>query len=64
MKISVLDSLIAACSWRRRRETFVTGNPDHVAAARAIFAVVDPLNFTVPFNGVSGRSDRAPPFPV
>ena len=43
------------------RETFVTANPDHLAAARAIFATVDPLNFTVPFNGVSGRSDRAPP---
>ena len=43
------------------RETFVTANPDHLAAARAIFATVDPLNFTVPFNGVCGRSDRAAP---
>ena len=43
------------------RETFVSANPDHLAAARAIFAAVDPLNFTVPFNGVSGRSDRASP---
>ncbi len=46
------------------RDTFVTANPDHLAAARAIFATVDPLNFTVPFNGVSGRSDRAPPRPT
>ena len=46
------------------RETFVTANPDHLAAARAIFAVVDPLNFTVTFNGVCGRSDRAPPLPA
>ena len=26
-------------------ETFVTQNPEHVAAAKAIFAVIDPLNF-------------------
>ena len=45
------------------RDTFVTANPDHLAAARAIFAAIDPLNFTVPFNGVSSRSDRAPPPP-
>ncbi len=42
-------------------DTFVTANPDHLAAARAFFATLDPLDFTVPFNGASGRSDRARP---
>ena len=52
-------SLVLATS----TETFDCDNYKHLDAARAIHRQIDMLNYTVPFNGRSGRSDRVPPFP-
>ena len=40
----------------------INSSPD-LAKARSIHRQIDPLNYTVPFNGKCGRSDRVPPFP-
>lgn len=45
------------------RKTFDLNDPTDIARARAIHRQVDHINYTVPFNGLSGRSDRVPPFP-
>ena len=44
-------------------ETFDCRNRLHLDQARTIHRQIDPLNYTVPFNGRCGRSDRVPPFP-
>ena len=44
-------------------EVFDCANTTHLEQARAIHRQIDPLNYTVPFCGTSGRSDRVPPFP-
>ena len=44
-------------------ETFDLNQYRHLEKARAIHRQIDPLNYTVPFNGRCGRSDRVPPFP-
>ena len=45
------------------KETFSIENPTHLRQARAIHRQIDHLNYTSPFEGMSGRSDRVPPFP-
>lgn len=45
------------------RKTFDLNDPTDISRARAIHRQVDHINYTVPFNGLSGRSDRVPPFP-
>ncbi len=45
------------------RETFDVAKLEHLELARSIHRQIDPLNYTVPFNGKCGRSDRVPPFP-
>ena len=45
------------------KETFDVRNTRHLEEARQIHRQIDPLNYTVPFEGLSGRSDRVPPFP-
>ena len=43
--------------------TFDVNHSLDLAKARSIHRQIDPLNYTVPFNGKWGRSDRVPPFP-
>ena len=46
-------------------ETFVTGNPKHMAAAQAVNDVVDPLNYVVPFETIIvPKPTSKPPEPV
>ena len=45
------------------KDTFDCGNATHLEQARAIHRQIDPLNYTLPFEGLSGRGDRVPPFP-
>jgi hypothetical protein len=52
-------SLFMATSTR----TFDVSNLEDLRMARAIHRQIDPLNYTLPFNGQCGRSDRVPPFP-
>ena len=44
-------------------ETFDCNRLTHIEQARAIHREIDPLNYTLPFDGRCGRSDRVPPFP-
>ena len=43
--------------------TFDVSKIDDLRMARSIHRQIDPLNYTLPFNGKCGRSDRVPPFP-
>lgn len=45
------------------RDVFDCDNPFHLNQARIIHRQIDPLNYTVPFDGQSGRSNRVLSFP-